>query len=164
MVTFTFAVDEDVGGLEVAMDELCGVEVLEAPQDLVEDVAHMHALQDGLAHQGVQVCLHVIEKKIQVLVVLCPYYSVQFDYVIVIQLVQDRNFAVGALCIHIIVKGVKYLLKSAFLAIFFVDYLPYVSIGSTAEQFLYLEESQQFGLYFFAHFFGNRKFIFLKPN
>ena len=31
------------------MDELGGVEVLEGPEHLVEDVSEMHVLQDGLS-------------------------------------------------------------------------------------------------------------------
>lgn len=50
--TLAFAVDEDIRGFEVAMDELGGVEVLEGPEHLVEDVSEMHVLQDGLSKWG----------------------------------------------------------------------------------------------------------------
>lgn len=51
-------VDEKVGGFQVAVQHVGRVNVLEASQDLVEEVAHMVIAQPLSLQQLVEVCLH----------------------------------------------------------------------------------------------------------
>lgn len=54
----TRSVDEQIGGLEVTVQHVGGVNVLEASQDLVEEIADVVIAQPLALQQLVQVCLH----------------------------------------------------------------------------------------------------------
>lgn len=54
----TRSVDEQVWGLEVTVQHISGVNVLEAAQDLIQEVADMVIAQPLALQQLVQVCLH----------------------------------------------------------------------------------------------------------
>lgn len=69
-------VDEDVGGLQVPVQQLRGVEVLQGTQDLECDEAQVDGLQHALSHEGVQVGLHELKGHIQVSVILGSNYPV----------------------------------------------------------------------------------------
>ena len=66
------------------MQQLRGVKILQGFEDLIGDVAQMHALKNRLSDQRVQVRLHELKGEIQVLVVLCSDDSVKLDYVRVV--------------------------------------------------------------------------------
>ena len=75
----------------------------------------------------------------------------KFHDVWVFQLMQDSHFSVSALSIYFILKCIKHFFKSVFFASLFMGYFPDMSVGSTAEELLNIEESQDMTLYFFTH-------------
>ena len=60
-------VEQEVGRLEVAVDEVAGVAVQQRLQGLVHDELLVHRLEDVGADDGVQVRLHVVEDEVDVL-------------------------------------------------------------------------------------------------
>lgn len=51
------------------MDDVCGVEVLDAFEDLIHDEFVVYVLEDLLSNGVVEVCFHVLKNEIKVLVV-----------------------------------------------------------------------------------------------
>jgi len=66
----TFRVEEQVGGLEVAVDEFTRVELLEGLEQLIDDLLLVDVFEDVGADDCVQVSLHLVEHALDVLVVL----------------------------------------------------------------------------------------------
>ena len=58
-----------------------------------------------------QVDVHQLEHKVQITVVMCPNYPLEFNNVLVSELPQDGHLSVGALGIYLVLKGIKYLLE-----------------------------------------------------
>lgn len=125
-------VDEDVAGLEIPVDDLAGVQVLEGLGHLVDDEPDVDVLQDPLSDDVVQVCLHVLEQQIDVLIIIGPDGVVQLDDVWVVQLPQDLDLSVGALRIGGVLEGVEDLLEREHLLRRLLLHLPHVSVGTGA--------------------------------
>ena len=68
------------------MDEIGAVQILERFRNLIDDVLLVLLLQDVLANDAVQIDLHVLEDEVDVSIVLSSDDVVQFDYVIVLEL------------------------------------------------------------------------------
>lgn len=79
-----------------------------------------------------QVSLHILENKVEIACIICFDDPFQFDYVEVVELMQNRNLAVGSLSIYIILKSVKYFLESIVFSWLFMYDSPHMSIGATA--------------------------------
>ena len=94
------------------MKQLCGVHVLDAFQDLVDDVLFVYFLQDACPDDGMQIRLHVLEYQIYVPIILRSMNIRQLDYILVVQLVQEHDLAERSLCIGGVLEGIKYLLQS----------------------------------------------------
>jgi len=76
-------VEQQVGGLDVAVEQAGGVHEEEGAQELVDDVLLVDLLEDVRPDHGVQVRLHKLENQVQVAVVLGPDNIDQADDVIV---------------------------------------------------------------------------------
>jgi hypothetical protein len=96
----TVGVDQDVGGLEVTVDDPPRVQVFEGLCQLVDNTAYVDLLENALPYHIVQVGLHVLKYQIDIFVVLCLECLVQFNDVRVINLSQYLYFSVGSLCIR----------------------------------------------------------------
>jgi hypothetical protein len=62
---------EKTACLDIAVEELRGVEILEGAEELVHDVALVDVLQNVGAQHGVQIGLHELEHEVNVALVLC---------------------------------------------------------------------------------------------
>lgn len=108
-------VDEDVGRLEVAVDDVQAVEVLEPAQDLVGDELHVVDLQEyllGLEH-AVEVGLAALGDQVErgeVLRVQRRYHLDELDDVVVVELLQDHDLSQDPPGVHGVVEHVRYFL------------------------------------------------------
>jgi hypothetical protein len=67
--------------------------------------------------------------------------------------VQNRHLSVGTLSVYVILEGVEYLFEGVFTACLAMGHLPYVAVGSAAQETFDLESGQNMTLNFFAHLF-----------
>ncbi len=58
-----------------------------------------------------KISLHELKEQVQVAGRLGLEHSLELNYILVVELVQDADLAVGALPIHLVLKGVEDLLK-----------------------------------------------------
>ena len=75
----------------------------------------------------------------------------QFDDVLVVQLMKHCNLAIGPLRINIVHESIKDLLEGSFMPSFLIYHFPHMPVCSTAQQFLNLKELKQLRVYFFTH-------------
>ena len=123
-------IEEDVGGLEVAVQNISRVEVLETLHDLVDDVLFVDVLEDARSDHRVHVDLHCFEHEVDVLVVLRPDNILQPDDVLVVpQFLQEEDLAESALRVCRVLKGIEILLESDCVAIALVRGLPDDPVG-----------------------------------
>lgn len=134
------------------MDELSAVEVFQGFDQLVDHVPDVDVLEDALADHIVQVGLHVLKHQIDVFVVLGSDHAVQFDYVRVVQLMQQRNLTEGTLGISRMLKGIKDLFESDQAFCSSIDGFPYMPVGPAAYLLDELESFEHVFFNFFAHF------------
>jgi hypothetical protein len=129
-------VDEYVGGLEVAVDEVGVVQEVDGFGDLVDDVLLVALLEVGglavLADEGVQINVHVFEQQVDILVVLRPNGLLQRNDVAVLQLPQKHDLPVGALRVSRVRKGIEVLLQRTHRLRLPVHHLPDVPVRATA--------------------------------
>ena len=158
-------VDEDVGGLEVPVDDFCGMQVFHAPEYLVHDEAVVDVLEDLLPDRVVQVRLHVLENEIEVLVVVGADHAVQLYYVLVAQLVQVADLPVGALGVDRVLEGVEYLLQGECCPALPLAHLPHVPVRPRTHLLRQAVASQNVALNLFCHFYiSGFKFYPPKPS
>ena len=108
------------------------MQVFERFGELVEYESDVDVLEDPLSDDVVQVCLHVLKKQVDVLVVLRPNAIVQFDDIGMVQLPQDLYLSVGALRIGGVLKGIEYLLQREHATCPLLFHLPDVAVRPTA--------------------------------
>ena len=113
-------VDEQVGGFEVAVDDVRRVQVLESPQDLIQEVLHVLVAQRLLAcYDGVQVAAHQLAHHVYVVELLeadGPHHAQYVHYVGVAEAAQQLHLAEGALGLHEVVERFGDLLNGHLLA------------------------------------------------
>jgi hypothetical protein len=132
-------IDEDVGWLDVAVNESGRVEVVERFGHLVENVLAMSLCQNILANESVQINVHVLEYQVNIAVVLGADDLLQFYDVGVAELHEEHNLSVGALGIGGVIEGVEVLLESLDLFALLVDDLPHVAVCPAADLLLNVE-------------------------
>lgn len=136
---FAVFVDEDIGGLDVSVDEVGVVQVEDGLGHLMNYVLLVPLLQlrvpPVLPDQSVQVDVHVLEHQVDVLVVPRPDHLFQPDDVRVLELSQEHDFAVGALGVGGVGEGVKVFFEGFHLFGFLVSDFPDVSVGAAAYLF-----------------------------
>ena len=74
----------------------------------MHNVTIVKIFENFLANSIVEICLHELENEVQIFVVLRSNDSVEFDDVLVIDLVEEDDFAVGALGVSGVLKGIEY--------------------------------------------------------
>jgi len=104
----TFRVEEQVGGLEVAVDEFTRVELLEGLEQLIDDLLLVDVFEDVGADDCVQVSLHLVEHALDVLVVLgADDVEQPHNVLVAVQLLQEHDFALGALGVSRVLESVE---------------------------------------------------------
>ncbi|KAL0613218.1 UPF0764 protein C16orf89 [Plecturocebus cupreus] len=97
-----FCADEDVGGLQVPVQHVGGVDVLEPAKQLIHEQLGMLFRQSALLQQACQVSLHVLlddigyaelEQLTLQVGALGPEYLVHFDDVVVVQAPDDLDLS-----------------------------------------------------------------------
>jgi hypothetical protein len=96
----------------------------------VHDEAVMDILEYLLADGVVQICLHVLEDQVQVLVVVGTQDIVQLYYILVAQLMQVANLPVRALGVDRVLEGIEDLLQRKGRVTLTITHLPHVSVCS----------------------------------
>lgn len=93
----------------------------------------MDVLQNVCPDHCVQVCVHEVEHKVDVAVVLGADHVLQSNDVFVAsQFLQEDNLAEGALCVRGVLEGVEVLLESDDFLCAFVDRLPDNAVSTFA--------------------------------
>lgn len=124
------------------MDNGATMQILECLGQLVYDEADMDVLEYALRNDVMQVCLHELKQQINVLVVVSADSVHQFDNVGVVQLLEDLDFAVGALGVGGVLEGIEDLLESEdALGGLLLD-LPDVAVGTRADLLEDVEATQ----------------------
>ena len=106
------------------------MQVFERFGELVKYEPDVHVPEDPLSDDVVQVCLHVLKKQVNVLVVLRANGIVQFDDIGMVQLPQDLYLSVGALRIGGVLKGIEYLLQRNHTTCPLLFHFPDVAVGA----------------------------------
>lgn len=82
-----------------------------------------------------QVCFHILENQIQILIILGSDDIVQFDNVGMIEFMQKYDLSIGPLGVCGMLESIKYFFESEDISGFFVVDFPDMPIGSTANFF-----------------------------
>ena len=135
-------VDEDVGGLDVAVDEVGGVQVVEGLGDLVGDEAAVLLLEEVLADERVEVDVHEFEEDVDVLVAGRANDLPQLHDVGVAEALQEHDLAVGALGVRGVLEGVEVLLQREALPRLPLHHLPHDPVRPAPQLLLHLEPPQ----------------------
>jgi hypothetical protein len=108
-------------------------------------------LEDVLSDHTVQVHLHELEHKVNVFIIICPNHVYQLYDVLMVKLLEEDDFAVGALSICSVLKGVKDLLQSECLVCLSITDLPDMAIGPTTNLSNDFIAAQDVYLYLLGH-------------
>jgi hypothetical protein len=141
-------VEENVGGFQVAVDQVGAVQVFQGFGDLVHDVFVMHLFQDALRNYVVQVGLHVLEHQVDILPVLGLYALLELYDVVVVQLPQDADLAVGALGVCGMLESVEDLFEGVDALVGLLLDFPDVPVCTAAHFFQQLESLEDVGFNF----------------
>lgn len=109
----------------------------------------------GVPQDGVQVGLHALEQQVEVAAVPRPHHALQPHDVVVLQLRQDADLAVGALRVHLVLEGVEDLLQRVLPPRAALRHPPDVSVGAAPQEGLDFEQLQDVAFDFLAHFKSN---------
>jgi hypothetical protein len=104
-----------------------------------------------LSDKCMKVYIHVFEDKINVFVILGSDDVINFDDILVFELFEEHDFAVGSLGISGVGKGVKILFKGFKLFGFAVSDFPDDSVSSTSNFLNGFIQGQHVRLYFVRH-------------
>mmetsp|Transcript_69371 Transcript_69371/g.187542 ORF Transcript_69371/g.187542 Transcript_69371/m.187542 type:complete len:334 (-) Transcript_69371:17-1018(-) len=127
-------VQQDVRGLDVAMEHLARVHVLQRLQQLVDDVLLVNVLQDVGTDDGVQIRLHVVADEVDVQIIVRLQHVEEPDDVLVpVQLLQEHNLPESPLRVRGILEGVEALLQGHHLVGLLVDRLPNDTVGPATQ-------------------------------
>mmetsp|Transcript_53348 Transcript_53348/g.108529 ORF Transcript_53348/g.108529 Transcript_53348/m.108529 type:complete len:356 (+) Transcript_53348:57-1124(+) len=127
-------VEEQVGGLDVPVEQLCSVHVVQRLQQLVAHILLVDVLQDVGADDVVQIRFHIVEHKVDVLVVLRTDNVQQPDDVVVAtELLEVHDLTERALGVRGVAEGVEALLERYRVAGTAVHGFPHNAVGPLAQ-------------------------------
>jgi len=152
----TVAVKEEVGGLQITVDDASAVEVLEGLEELVDDELLVHLFEDVCADDGVKIGLHVLEHEVDIAVVLGLHNIQQLEDVLMIaELLKEHDLTEGSLCIGGVLEGIKDLLHSDDFASLYRHSLPHNTVSALTNALLNLITSRDLFVQLFRcrHFF-----------
>ena len=101
-------VEQEVAGLQVPVEDVGGVDVLQSPQYLIEEIADMIIAQSLGLQQFVQICLHQTLHDVDVsegLHVERPEDVPDIDDVLVLEPVEDLDFPQSSLAVSLVLEG-----------------------------------------------------------
>ena len=105
--------------------------VLQALQDLVDDVLLVDVFEDVCANDCVKISIHEVEDQVDVAVVFCSDYVLQPNNVLVpSELLKENDLAEGALRVSSILESVEVLLQGNDLLSALIDGLPHDTVRS----------------------------------
>ena len=126
------AVDENVGGLQISVDDAFAVEIVDAPHELVANVLPLRVLQNV----GFDDCVHVrllqLESHVQIDVVEAADNVQQFNDIHVVEAEEQHRLAIGPLRVGVVGKGIKNLFERDEFARAAINGLPHDAIGAAA--------------------------------
>ena len=103
--------------------------VLQAFENLVDDILFVDIFQDIRADDCVKVCIHEVKHQVYVPIVLGPNHVLQTDYILVAgQLLQEYDLSKCALSVCCILKSIKVLFKSNYLLRLLVNCFPHNTV------------------------------------
>lgn len=118
------------------MNNIGVMEIVQGFADLVYYVPAMLLLQDvALPYQCVQVHVHVLEYEIDIDVIVCFHYALQFYDIRVRQLSQEHYLTVNALGVGGVGECIEVFLKSFQAFCFAILNLPYMPVRATSDLF-----------------------------
>jgi hypothetical protein len=121
---------QEVGGFEISVQDMCRVKVVKSLKELIEDILLVNLLEFVLVDGSVEVGAHVFKHQVDVSAWGGGMNLAKFDDVGVIQLLKDRDLAIGPLSIGVMLEGFEDLLESVDLRGAIVgSYLPDMSVG-----------------------------------
>lgn len=151
----TIFVDEDVGRLQVAMDQAGIMQEIDGFGDLIDDVLLVALLQVGalavLANQRMEINVHMLKDQVDVLIVLGANGLLQGDDITVLELPKEHDLPVGSLRISGVRKGIEVFLQRLDHLRLAVDDLPDVPVGATADLLDDLIALQDVRFYLIGH-------------
>ena len=105
--------------------------ILQTLKDLVNDVLFVDILQDIRSNHCMQVCIHKVEYKIDVTIVLCSYDVLQTnDVFMTSKLLKENDFSKSSLCVSRILKCIEILFERHNFFGSFVNSFPNYTVGS----------------------------------
>ena len=127
-------VEQQVAWLQVSMQQVGGVHVLQALENLVDDVLLMDLFQDVGTDDSMEVGIHEVENEIDISVVFRPDDVLQSDDVLVAdELLQEDDLTERPLRISRVLEGVEVLLESNNLFSALVNSFPDDAVGTLAK-------------------------------
>ena len=127
-------VEEQVGRLHVAMEQLGGVHVFERLEHLPRHVLLVNVLQHVATDRREQVRLHALKDKVEVAVVVGLEHAEERDNVLVaLHLLQEHDLAERALRVCRVLECIKDLLQCNRLAAPPVDGTPHDTVSALAQ-------------------------------
>jgi hypothetical protein len=129
----TLRVEEQVGWLQVSVEQVSGVHILEAFQALVNNVLLVDILKDICSDNGMEICVHKVEDQVDIAVILSPHYVLETNDIFVSgQLLQENNLSERSLSVSSVLKGVKILFKRYDFLSALVNRFPHNTVSTLA--------------------------------
>ena len=100
---------------------------------LVDYAFFVHGIENVLAYDPMQVCLHVFEQEIDVFVIFCSVEAFEANYVGMIELPEEHYFSKSSLRISRMLKSVKNLFKGQNFPCTSILHLPDMAISSRTQ-------------------------------
>lgn len=129
----TVAIEQYIGRLEIPVYKFGTVQILQSFGNLIDDVFIVHLLENTLAYDVMQICLHILKYEIDILTIICFDGFLELDDVVVIQLLEYADFPVCALCVSAVLEGIEDLLQGQHLFVRAILHFPDVAVGATTD-------------------------------
>ena len=145
-------VEEDVGGLDVSVEELGRVKVLESLEQLPGDVLLVNISEDACSYHSMEVCLHMVKGEVDVSIILSLDDMLKTnDILVAAEQLQVHDFPEGPLGVHAVSEGVEALLQGHHGSGPLLDGFPHHSVGTLAQSLTDLELTHHMSLDVLAH-------------
>lgn len=114
------------------MQDSCAVYIFKCACQLIDNILFVVLIENSVFYGLENVALHRLEEEVNILFVRGGKHLEEVDYVVVVYLFEDSDFAIDALCICFIFKGHEDLLDGVDLVVDSAFDLPYMTIGSAS--------------------------------
>ena len=117
------------------MNDVSLMKILNAFDELMDNVTIVKIFEYFLSNGVVEIGFHELKNKVQIFIIFGLDDSMQFDNILVINLMQEDNFAIGALGVCGVLEGIEYFFECEEFAGFDLVDFPDVTVGATADFF-----------------------------